>query len=308
MSVDLRELLESAGIERLREGRKQFHGLCPMHLKRTGREDRHPSWAINKTTYAHGCWSCGYSGNLTGLLVDLTGAAPEDLEQTLHQESFLRRMVETRVKPEKSLKEIRPILTEWGLLNILRDVPERLLSMKYLRRDAIDRYQVRWDGDTKQWVFPLRDTKGVLLGAQYRQKGAVFTLPEGMQKSELIFGYHQVASFDYGVLVESPLDAVRLSGLGIPSFSTLGAWVSGEQVRIMARLFSHVVLALDNDKAGHDASDIVIPMLRRQGCPALQWDYTSLVDDEGRPAKDVGDVPSDDALLGAWERTTRWGF
>jgi DNA primase len=308
MAVDLRELLESAGIERLREGRKQFHGLCPKHFERTGREDRHPSWSINKTTYAHGCWSCGYSGNLTGLLIDLTGAAPTDLEQTLHQESFLRRMVEERTKPQKALDQIRPLLTDWVLINIMRDVPERLLASRYLRRQAIDAYQVRWDGDSKQWVLPLRDSRGLLLGAQYRQKGAVFTLPEGMNKSELIFGYQQVSPFDSAVLVESPLDAVRLAGLGIPAFSTLGAWVSREQVGIMARLFSHVVIALDNDKAGHEAAEVVIPMLRRQGCPALQWDYTGLTDDEGRPAKDVGDVPHDDALLCAWDRTMRWGF
>jgi DNA primase len=110
------------------------------------------------------------------------------------------------------------------------------------------------------------------------------------------------------VLVESPLDAVRLFGLGIPAFSALGAWVHQEQVRIMARLFSFVVLALDNDEAGHDAEQVVIPMLKKAKCPAIKWDYTGLVDDEGRPAKDVGDVPSDDALLGAWDRTTRWGL
>jgi hypothetical protein len=49
-------------------------------------------------------------------------------------------------------------------------------------------------------------------------------------------------------------------------------------------------------------------MLKRAGCPAVKWDYTGLVDERGKPAKDVGDVPSDDALLCAWERTTRWGL
>lgn len=76
----------------------------------------------------------------------------------------------------------------------------------------------------------------------------------------------------------------------------------------MARLFSFVVLALDNDKAGHDAEAVVIPMLQKAGCPAIKWDYTDLVDAEGEPAKDVGDVPDDDALLVSWERTMRQGF
>lgn len=306
--MNLREMLESAGIQGLRESSRQVHGRCPMHFKRTGREDRHPSWAINKATYIHGCWSCGYSGTLTGLMIDLTGTAPVDLEDNLRQESFLRKMAENRADPDKVLAPVLPILTEWVLKNVMKPVPSKLLALRWLKRDAIDQYQVRWDGDTKQWVLPLWDTRGSLVGAQYRQKGSVFTLPEGMEKSQTFFGYPQVKEHDYAVLVESPLDAVRLYGLGIPAFSTLGAWVHKDQVAIMARLFSHVVVALDNDKTGHDAEQAVIPMLNKAGCPAIKWDYTGLTDERGKPAKDVGDVPSDDALLGAWDRTTRWGF
>lgn len=306
--MNLREMLETAGIQGLRESSKQIHGRCPMHLKRTGREDRHPSWAVNKSTFIHGCWSCGYSGTLVSLLVDLTGSAPVDLEDSLRQDSFLRKMAENRANADALLAPVTPILTEWALVNVMKAVPSKLLALRWLKREAIDVYQVRWDSDTRQWVLPLWDTRGSLLGAQYRQKGSVYTLPEGMNKSVTFFGYPQVKEFDYAVLVESPLDAVRLFGLGIPAFSTLGAWVHQEQVRLMARLFSYIVLALDNDKAGHDAEAVVIPMLKKAHCPAVKWDYTDLVDERGEPAKDVGDVPDDDALLGAWDRTTRRGF
>ena len=78
-----------------------------------------------------------------------------------------------------------------------------------------------------------------------------------MEKSKTLFGYHEVKDGDWAVLVESPLDAVRLFGLGIPAFAALGAWVSREQVTLMARCFSYVILALDNDKAGREATEIV---------------------------------------------------
>lgn len=305
MSVDVRDMLEAAGVQALRVSSKEIHGRCPMHRQRTGREDRHPSWSINRTTFLHSCFSCGYAGTLTDLLVDLTGSAPVDLEETLNKESFLRRMTEARRDPEET---VTPELTEWILSHRTADVPERLLTMRYLRRAAIDRYQVRWDQEFRQWVLPLRGIDGALLGAQYRQKGSVFTLPEGMEKSKTFFGYEVVKHYDYAVLVESPLDAVRLYGLGIPAFSSLGAWISQEQVRIMARLFSHVILALDNDRAGRDASDIVIPMLNNAHCPTVRWDYTNLRDEDGKAAKDVGDVPDDAALLEAWDHTTRGMF
>jgi hypothetical protein len=276
-----------------------------MHLKRTGRQDRHPSWSINRTTFLHSCFSCGYGGTLTNLLIDMTGSAPEDLEETLNRESFLRRMVETRREPDEV---VTPELTDWVLMHRMVPVPDRMLGLKWLRRQAIDAYQVRWYQEYRQWVLPLRGIDGTLLGAQYRQKGAVFTLPEGVPKSLTFFGHEVVKNHDYAVLVESPLDAVRLFGLGIPAFSTLGAWVSHEQVRIMARLFSHVIVALDNDKAGQDSEAVVIPMLHKAGCPAVKWDYTGLKDEEGKPAKDVGDVPDDAALLSAWDRTRRFGL
>jgi len=302
--IDLRDTLDAAGVQGLRETKTEIVGRCPGHVLRTGKEDHRPSWSVNKTTYLHFCFSCGYKGTLTQLLVDLTGAAPVDLVDELRKQSFLSRIA-IREQPDELLD---PVISEWAITNLLADVPRRLLELRYLVRSAVDRYQVRWNPDTRQWVLPIRDQRGELLGAQYRQQGSVLTLPAGMQKSETVFGYDVVESYDWAVVVESPLDAVRLFGLGIPAFATLGAWVSRAQVTLMARCFSYVVLALDNDKAGKEASAIVKPMLKKAGCAAIPWRYEGLVDRDGDPAKDVGDVPSDDALLTAFERTRTFGL
>jgi len=299
--LNLTATLEQAGIVPARETAKEIFAHCPN----PDHDDKHPSWSINKTTGLHSCFSCHYRGTLTQLLVDLTGSAPEDLETTLHQQAFLRTMTEVRERPEEV---ITPEITEWMLEHQLGDVPQRLLEVRHLRRAAIDRYQVRWEADTRRWVLPIRNDLGALLGVQYRQKGIVTTQPTGMEKSKGLFGYQQALPYDYAVLVESPLDSVRLFGLGIPSVSSLGAWVSKDQVRMMARAFAYVVLALDDDEAGHSAADIAVPMFRRQGCATMSWNYANLTDEDGKKAKDVGDVADDDALLEAWRRTRRWGL
>ena len=302
--IDLRDTLEAAGIQGLRETPKELVGRCPGHFERTGHEDHKPSWSVNKTTYVHFCFSCGYKGTLTQLLTDLTGSAPIDLVDELQRQSFLSRIA-VREQPEETLE---PVISEWAITHLLDDVPQKLLEMRYLMRSAIDAYRVRWNRDTRQWVMPVWSPSGDLLGAQYRQSGSVLTLPTGMEKSRTYFGYHEAKQYDWAVLVESPLDAVRLFGLGIPAFATLGAWVSREQVTLMARCFSYVVLALDNDKAGNEAAEVVGPMLKRQGCAALSWDYTDLTDVDGEPAKDVGDVPDDEMLLAALTRTRNFGL
>jgi DNA primase len=302
--IDIRDMLDAAGVQGMRETGKEIVGRCPRHLERTGHEDKRPSWSVNKSTYLHFCFSCGYKGTLTQLLVDLTGAAPVDLTDELRKQSFLSRIA-VREAPEET---VLPVISEWALTNLLADVPRRLLELRRLAREAIDRYQVRWNPDTRQWVLPIRSPRGELMGAQYKQAGSVLTLPAGMAKSSTVFGYDVVKDHDYAVLVESPLDAVRLFGLGIPAFATLGAWVSREQVQLMARCFSYVILALDDDKAGIEATTIVKPMLKKQGCASIQWRYDGLVDADGNPAKDVGDVADDDALLAAFARTTRFGL
>jgi hypothetical protein len=308
MTLDLLTVLNDAGVQRLHEGTKEISGACPQHEVRTGHYDQHPSWSINKFSYLHFCQSCHYKGTLTQLLTDLLGSAPEDLEFDLKRESFLRQMSDVREAPTQVLEPVAPILTEWSLKYTLTNPPRRLLDFRQLRLAAIATYEVRWNTDTRQWVLPLRSPGGDLLGAQYRQKGSVLTLPAGLEKSTTLFGYSVMCHHDYCVLVESPLDAVRLFGLGIPAVSSLGAHVSAEQCRLLARAFAVIYMALDNDKSGHEGTDFAAPTLRRFGAATVPWCYDGLVDDEGKRAKDVGDVALDDDIIAAWQRTQRCGW
>ena len=217
-------------------------------------------------------------------------------------------MSEVRAAPTQVLEEVAPLLTEWSLKYTLKDPPRRLLEFRQLRQAAIATYQVRWNPGTKQWVMPVRSPSGELLGAQYRQSGSVLTLPSGIEKSTTLFGYSVMCHHDYAALVESPLDAVRLFGLGIPAVSSLGAHVSTEQCRLLARAFGTVYMALDNDKAGREGASFATSSLRRFGAASVPWDYTGLVDEDGHKAKDVGDVALDADIIASWQRTKRCGL
>ncbi len=265
---------------------------------------------MNSNTYAHFCFSCGYKGGLESLLRELTGEVPDDLRQDLMTQSFLHRAKTFREErtDEVPAGDDLPVLTEWSLANILRRVPRRMRELRKLTAEALDHYEVRWDVDSRQWVLPIRDRWGTLLGAQYRQKGSVATLPLGIKKSELLFGLAQAMPYDQAAVVESPLDAVRLWQVGVPAVSTLGAYVSKDQMSLMARMFGSVIMALDNDDTGREASVNLEKGLRRRGCAPIPWNYKGLRDEDGRRVKDVGDVASDDDLLSAYHRTIGRGF
>jgi DNA primase len=294
MSLDVVPLLEQAGVHVLYERGDEVYGRCPN----PDHDDSNPSWSINSETLAHHCFSCGYGGSLQGLLLDLTGEFPDDLALTLKTQRFVKRAIEFR---EDRIVE-QPVITEWALGNLLKRVPPKLLALRRLAPEACDYYQVRWDGERKQWVLPIRDADGRLLGAQYRQKGSVQTLPAGLKKSQLVFGFHQATQHHTAAVTESPLDAVRLHQCGMPAFSTLGAYVSREQMDLMASNFRRVVIALDNDNAGREAAEILSRGLRKRRCVPMMLDYSGLTDEDGAPAKDPGDVADDGALSDACER------
>jgi len=304
MALDLLRVLEQAGIQRLYDGRTEISGLCPNPQH----NDTSPSWSINKTSYLHHCFACGYSGTLQGLLTELTGAAPPDLENTLRSQGFLQRMAEARQDPTTVLEPVTPLLTEWSLANLLSHVPDKLLALRKLLRSAVDFFQIRYDREAREWVLPIRSPAGALWGAQYRRVGSVMTRPTGIQKSQTLFGLSSISQYDEAVLVESPLDAVRLFGCGIPAVAALGAWVSQDQVKLLARNFSTVYLALDNDKAGRLGTTYTTQALRHAGAAVVPWRYEGLVDEDGHKAKDPGDVATDDMLWAAWERTRRMGL
>lgn len=289
--LDLESVLASIGVEVLKETGDEILGRCPMHLQRTGFEDRHPSWSINARTYLHHCFSCGYAGTLTTLYRDLVGEVPEDLEWELAKESLSAALDAPKEKVSSG-----PQVDEWVLSNY-GELPDRLLSRRNLKRHAVDFYEVRWDKNNKTWVIPIRTPTGELMGFQFRQKGIVLNHPSGMEKSSTLFGIDRLTSEKKITIVESPLDAVRLFGVGIPAVASFGAAISTAQMDLLGRNFRYVVAAMDNDSAGHRAKDSLHKALTKRGCVVFDFDYTGL------PAKDPGDIESDEDLYAAWNNS-----
>lgn len=288
MQFDLEAVLDELGVENLKFGEKEITASCPMHPVILGRPDRHASWSINRETGAHNCFSCGWKGGLATLYRDLTGAVPEDVDMALQRATALAAIAPKAERQRQSA---------WDFPEWLGPVPDRLLDLRHIAPCSALAYDLRWDPQDKVWVMPIHDEFGEVVGAQYKQVGMVLTQPTGLVKGKYLFGLWAMRNQRQVALVESPLDAVRLHSAGIPAVASLGAWVTREQCRLLSRHFTTVILALDNDRVGREATNSVSERLTRLGCPTLQFDYTGL------PGKDPGDVPDDDDLNHAWIRT-----
>lgn len=117
--------------------------------------------------------------------------------------------------------------------------------------------------------------------------------PTGVQKSKTLFGL-DVWSGGTMIIVESPLDVVKLSSLGIDGgIATFGASISQDQVDLM-RQADKLIIAFDNprvDAAGEKASKDILARTRKEGFECFFFQYDGDV-------KDIGDMTKEQAIIG----------
>lgn len=272
-------VLENLGIEIANVGPTQIKARCPMHEERTGKPDAHPSWYINKVTGASFCFSCEYRASLSHLVTDLTGSDSHSFLREYRTAAIIRLAKEVN-QPLVEVQE-GPYIGE-RVLQKFALPPTRQLERRGLRSDSTALYGVRWDTNGKNWVIPVRNAVGELVGWQEKSTGYFKNVPTGMKKSMCLFGFDVFAG-GRAILVESPLDVVRLHSVGITGgIAAFGAMVSPAQMALIIQAASKLVIALDNDSAG------------KQGAKAIWKSYNrripiSFLSYKGTRAKDVGD-------------------
>ena len=292
-------VLLTLGIETTQRG-DELLGLCPMHLERTGREDNNPSWSMNAETGVHHCFSCGYKGTLLTLVGEIKEFTTQwgrvDFDAA---KDWLRSNIEVNFEYlARQLEEARnsyvPIPAPVGMsearLAIFDGVaPDWALSARDLTPDGCTLYGVKWNPSKNSWITPIRDPQsGKLMGWQEKSQTERFfrNRPTGVAKSKTLFGLDTFKSGTM-IVVESPLDAVKLASLGVfGGVSTFGASVSDDQIRLM-KAADKLIIAMDNDAAGKKASADLLERTRKEGMECWFLNY------QGSDYKDIGDMPED---------------
>lgn len=289
---DIEKALLRLGIESTQR-RSELHATCPMHKYRVGKEDSNPSWSINAETGAHHCFSCGYKGNLLTLISDLLEYGDlEKAKQWLRSNvevdwELLSKQLDEAKKTYIHLPKLVPMSE--ARLAIFKDVPEWAAKDRGISVEACKEYGVLWRDTDSTWVLPIRSVDHKkLLG--WQEKGHIsrrfFNRPPGIPKSKTLFGI-DIWSPGQMIVVESPLDAVKLKSLGISGgVATCGAIVSPDQIEIMRRAET-LVIAMDNDPAGTKASNFLLDSFRKLGIECWFFNYGD------SDKKDIGDLTPD---------------
>jgi 5S rRNA maturation endonuclease (ribonuclease M5) len=282
-TTDLQHVLVDLGVEVTRAGEREISGKCPVHLSRTGHVDRSPSWSMNAETGLWICYSCGARGTLVGLISELTG----DKTSIIDVHSFLINSSLQRLEREY-LPEPEPEV-DWLSYSRFSEVPLPYLYNRNLDASATRKHGVRWDVENKAWVIPIVSPMGDLMGWQSKKVDWVRNYPVGIKKSHTLFGIERFTA-QTAVLVESPLDVVRMSTVlsDVQGLATFGAFVSTEQIKLLNSVASRVIVAMDNDEAGLKASKSLFKNLPRFDKGVLWLNYRDT------NAKDIGDMTDEE--------------
>lgn len=297
--IDVEAVLTALGIPSEQAG-SEYRALCPMHERRTGKQDHSPSWFINADTGQHICFSCGYKGNLAQLVCDVNefyqntfGAvtsydyAAAELWISQVSEVPLEKLAELmRSLPNYVQSNTKPLEMSEARLAVFDSPPQDALDARNLTTESAQKYGVLWDSQRKNWILPLRDPHFYRLMG-WQEKGTVnrtfFNRPAGLQKSKTLFGIENQNEL-CTIIVESPLDCLRLCSVGMDgALAICGSSVSDEQAKLL-RHSERLIAAFDNDAAGHKASKELLKLANKYSLNLFFFNYGS------SSAKDPGDM------------------
>lgn len=291
MSIDeMEKLLRRLNIEPVNVRSSEILALCPGHKAITGKEDRNPSWWINSDTGRHICFSCGFKGGILSLVAhqqgfyDITGNLSYDEAKYWLAGSLENYTLDLLSEPTTPVRKEPEVKMSEASLAIFSDPPAEALKARGLTLEAAQEHGLLWNPTHKNWIIVIRDPySNKLLGWQEKgfDRRYFNNYPQGMEKSISLFGYNP-KNKNLAIVVESPLDVVRLTSLGIPGgVATYGVNVSKEQLKLI-REYDQIIFAMDNDPAGKASSKNLLELTRTLSFEAWFFNYSHT------DCKDVG--------------------
>lgn len=229
--------------------RENWKALCPIHSERT------PSFFIHKETYLCHCFGCGVAGYLDNIL----GQAYEIPSRVIREQlgiPTVSRMA-TRKPPE-----VQAFSKAW-LAGYPRITQHPFLERRGFAVRTVANHDTRWDSQKNRLVFPMYNLGEGPVGAVARNlgDGPKWETLWNTKKGNFLYsinGHDRRAC----IVVEGIFDAMMLYQSGyMNAVALVTAHATREHIRLLKQ-FNEVTIMLDNDEAGHSATDYLAKALR----------------------------------------------
>lgn len=244
--------------------RDEISCSCP-YTQNHKRGDANPSFGINVRKQVFICRSCGESGNLVKLAMDILGldrfSAMRAVYRDLSQEEALALMHGSeRVGRSEPISPIEADISRWC------SGPRDYWYSRGFNDETIGKWRLGYDTYENRATVPVY-WKGSLVGWTKRAgvdgMSPKWTHYPGMPKSRMLFGMDAVDT-DSAILVEAPLSAIMLDQYGIKgAVASFGASLSDDQAVLLRSHFNNVLIFYDPDQAGVSGTRKAIDKLEK---------------------------------------------
>lgn len=258
------ELLEEFDLPvKRRYGDELIHG-CRLPWAEHGRQDTDPTASLNYKKLTYKCLGCGTGGGLLWFIAAMRDISADEAREWLgnrtgtegHQMdlSQLIKMFEALYNPEQNRRPPMPhyderLLDQWAFEHpYFTDPPP---DGRGIPQANVERLRLGYDPKMDRVVLPHFHT-GQLVGWQSRRwwddGSTKYLSSPDFPKDSTIYNYDPARPV---VVVESMLSVARHEHHQHFE-ATFGATVTERQIRLLSK-HPHVVLWMDNDKAGWEA-------------------------------------------------------
>jgi len=266
--MEIRESLESLGVQVIREANGNLLCLCPFH------DDHAPSLSVRCSDGLWICFAgCG-QGTWRSLVQRLGGSGEEDV-------SF-RDPVPSRSNKPDAPGKIPPYITN--------RVPTWILERGFTK-ETLKTYRCGYSAYYDALVIPLLGAPALCyrVSPAWEEKVPKYRYTKGFKAHSYFYGWWNVdLSPGFVILVEGPLDLLWLrqhgwqNSLAFLGGGKLGKW----QVQSLLALNVPVLLATDNDEAGRQTATKISKQIAKLPCSVVPWEHAP-------QAKDVAELSAD---------------
>jgi DNA primase len=280
--LNIYEYITEHGIEVVREDGNELACLCPFHKNTDS-----PAFYINKDTGLWICFnpSCAKRGSLRDLMIFYGDHRPIVKDHTIEDIEAL--LLDAQTKEERE---------DWddALESIRIRLPDEYEKVEYLLNRGFDietlsYFEIAFSAKRSRIVIPARDEASKLVGFIGRSVDddiqPKYLYSKGFPRKSILFNLNRAKKFDYVVVVEGSLDAMKVHQAGFPGVvSTLGAAVTDQHIALLRKYFDEVIIFSDNDEAGFSMRDKLVEGLQGKRVRVVEFPEPGL--------KDPGDMDS----------------
>ena len=276
------EIINVCGIEIGSELDTHYLIFCPFHYNKNT-----PACEVDKEKGLFLCFACGERGTLLDLVMRTTNRNYFEASRVI---STAAKSIDfaSRIEKDIQIKEEFLQFDNELIDRLHNDLLSSEKAIAYFKTrnielDAIKKFKLGYSPKQDMVTVPIYSHTDICVGFVGRSvEGKSFKNSTGLPRNKVLFNLNNVKFKDI-VIVESSFDAIRLWQLNIPAIATLGANIGKNQINLINKYATRLILAMDQDEAG---GSLTRNLNKSVTVPILNMDFPDGV-------KDIGDMTDD---------------